>query len=411
MNSSSVSEAVARTDATELETLRAEVARYRHWMSEVTRVCRSAADGDLEPRLIHIDAEGDLAMMLHSINRMLDMSDALLRESSATLDYASHDKYFRPILPHGLRGSFKRTAEQINGAIGEMQRKSISLHTAEDRRQKLAHSFEASIRGVAQTLAAAVTELASTAESLKRIADLTVDRATSAAAASTQTAERMSRIAESTHGLAESIGDIGRRVSASTELAHQTAQDVQRADGTVRELAGCTSSIGRVSGLIQKIAGQTRLLALNATIEAVRAGSAGRSFAVVASEVKALSNQTAGATDDIDNQINRIQGATDEVVRSIADITRSITDIDRNSSSISSTVQEQMRATDDISSAVRAAADGSRAVSADLQEMMEAATGTTSAADELLVAARELSHMAEQLNAEVDDFVHHLYSS
>lgn len=411
MNSSSVSDPAMRAEAAELEALRTEVARYRHWMGEVTRVCCAAADGDLEPRLIHIDVDGDLATMLHSINRMLDMSDALLRESSATLDYASRDKYFRPIPPHGLRGSFQRTAGQINDAIGQMRRKSDSLHTAEERRLKLAQSFEASIRGVAQTLAAAVTELAATAESLKRIADLTVDRATSAAAASTQTAERMGRIAEATHGLSESIGDIGRRVTASTELAHQTAQDVQRADGTVRELAGCTGSIGRVSGLIQKIAGQTRLLALNATIEAVRAGSAGRSFAVVASEVKALSNQTAGATDDIGNQINRIQAATDEVVRSIADITHAITDIDRNSTSISTTVQAQMRATDDISSAVRAAADGSRAVSADLQEMMEAATGTTSAADELLVAARELSRMAEQLNAEVDDFVHHLYGS
>lgn len=409
MNSSSVSEPVAGAD--ELTALRAEVARYRHWMSEVTRVCRSAADGDLEPRLIRIDVDGELGTMLHSINRMLDMSDALLRESSATLDYASREKYYRPILPHGLRGSFRRTAELINTAIGQMKVKTDTLHAAETRRQTLAQSFEASVRGVAQTLATAVTELAATAESLKRIADLTADRASTAATASSETAERMSRIAEATHGLSASIGDIGTRVAASTELAHQTAHDVQRADGNVRELADCTGSIGRVSGLIQKIAGQTRLLALNATIEAVRAGSAGRSFAVVASEVKALSNQTAGATEDIGNQIGRIQGATDDVVRSIADITRAITDIDRNSTAISSTVQEQMRATDDISSAVRAAADGSRAVSANLHEMMEAATGTTSAAEELLVAARELSRMAEQLNAEVDDFVHHLYST
>ncbi len=61
--------------------------------------------------------------------------------------------------------------------------------------------------------------------------------------------------------------------------------------------------------LINDIASQTNLLALNATIEAARAGDAGKGFAVAASEVKALANQAAKATEEISRQVTEVQGA------------------------------------------------------------------------------------------------------
>lgn len=72
--------------------------------------------------------------------------------------------------------------------------------------------------------------------------------------------------------------------------------------------------IAKVGTVIVAIAHQTNLLALNATIEAARAGATGKGFAAVASEVKALAQQTAQATRFIGTHVDSIQAAAHSAV-------------------------------------------------------------------------------------------------
>jgi methyl-accepting chemotaxis protein len=88
------------------------------------------------------------------------------------------------------------------------------------------------------------------------------------------------------------IEDTIKVFSGLTELVVQLGE---RMSG----FAEAMSQVQRVSSSIETIANKTNMLALNATIEAARAGEAGRSFAVVAAEVKKLAHETRTATSEI----------------------------------------------------------------------------------------------------------------
>jgi methyl-accepting chemotaxis protein len=153
------------------------------------------------------------------------------------------------------------------------------------------------------------------------------------------------------------------------------------------------------------IAGQTNLLALNATIEAARAGEAGRCFAVVASEVKALAEQTAKATGEISTQISGIQAATQESVDAIKEIGDTIGRMSEIASTIASAVEEQGAATQEISRNVQQASKGTTQVSSNIADVQRGASETGSASSQVLSAAKSLSGDSNRLKVEVGKFL------
>ncbi|MBI1777500.1 MAG: nitrate- and nitrite sensing domain-containing protein [Proteobacteria bacterium] len=270
---------------------------------------------------------------------------------------------------------------------------------------KLARDFEASVKAVVTAVATSVTHLQTAASAMSSTAEEASRQALAVSAASEEASTNVQTVTSATEELSASVGEIGRQVANSSQIASRAVAEAGRANGTVQSLAQEAQKIGEVVQLISDIASQTNLLALNATIEAARAGEAGKGFAVVAAEVKSLATQTAKATDDIGQRIGQIQGATKGTVDAIGSVQKTIEEISGISTTIASAVEEQGAATQEIARNVQQAAAGTGEVSSNITGVTQAAGETGSAATQVLGAAGELSKQAETLRVEVDDFL------
>lgn len=270
---------------------------------------------------------------------------------------------------------------------------------------ELADTFQAEIGGVVQTVSGSAGQLREQAQSMSATATQTAQQASAVAAASEEASANVQTVASSAEELSASIHEITRQVTRSTQKARAAVNQAHATDQRVQGLIEAAQKIDDVVALITDIAEQTNLLALNATIEAARAGEAGKGFAVVASEVKALATQTARATEQIGQQIRMIQGETAEAVAAIQEISAAIGEIDEITGSVAAAVEQQSAATSEISYSVQQASTGTTEVSTNINGVTSAASESGRAAELVLTAADDLTNQSKALNAAVSRFL------
>jgi methyl-accepting chemotaxis protein len=271
--------------------------------------------------------------------------------------------------------------------------------------QKLAVEFEAAVGGIIDTVATTSMELESAAGTLTKTAEVTQGLSGTVAAASEQASANVRSVAAAAEEMTSSVDEISRQVQESARIATAAVKQAHATDARINQLSQAAGRIGDVVKLITAIAEQTNLLALNATIEAARAGEAGRGFAVVASEVKALAAQTGKATEEIGTQIAGMQSATQESVAAIKEIGSTISRIAEIASTIAAAVEEQGAATQEIARNVGEAARGTAQVASSITDVNRGAGETGSASTQVLGSAQALSRESSHLKSEVDNFL------
>ncbi len=144
------------------------------------------------------------------------------------------------------------------------------------------------------------------------------------------------RLSQGSELIGNSLGQIGNLL----ELVQTLTQHVTG-------FAAAMDQVRRSSQEIDQIAETTNILALNATIEAMRAGEQGRTFAVVANEVKSLANETRRATEEIGRTIDTLGGEAAQVIEKIqvgatasAEAKSSVSAIERTLSGVTELIGE-----------------------------------------------------------------------
>ena len=264
--------------------------------------------------------------------------------------------------------------------------------------------FGAEIETTLAELLALSNRMGSASGALTTAADKAADRTAGAAAASGDASAHVRDIASAADELAVSVSEIERQIAQSHTIAAKAVDEAESTNAAVKALNEAAGRIGDVVSLITDIAEQTNLLALNATIEAARAGEAGRGFAIVASEVKALAGQTAKATEDIAAQITGMQKATTRSIGALGAIERTIRDIGAISNTIAAAVTEQGAATQEIARSVEVAARRTTDTAGEVGRVGEATDATRTNAASVKSVAEDLGTVAARVRAQVDQF-------
>ncbi|KJH87861.1 chemotaxis protein [Pseudomonas fluorescens] len=286
-------------------------------------------------------------------------------------------------------------------------------------------TMQEKLRDTLQRISGSATQLASAAEELNSVTDesargLTqqnneIEQAATAVNEMTSAVEEVARNAVSTSEASKnattSAGDGRDLVQETVGAIERMSADVQSTATLIGNLADESRDIGKVLDVIRGLADQTNLLALNAAIEAARAGEAGRGFAVVADEVRALAHRTQQSTSEIERMIGSIQSGTEQAVDSMRNSTEraeSTLNIARGAGmsldTINSAIVEINERNLVIASAAEEQAQVAREVDRNLVNIRDLSVQSATGANQTSAASAELSRLAVDLNSMVGRF-------
>lgn len=206
-----------------------------------------------------------------------------------------------------------------------------------------------------------------------------------------RTSKNMQSVSDALHNMVDQNEKIKNNIQTSQDISHQATSEAQMARVTAEKFSTLSDEISSIVDLIHDIAEQTNLLALNATIEAARAGEAGKGFAVVASEVKVLANQTAEATQQIAGKVDEISAISDEISGAVKQT--------------SIKIQQSNDATENVSSSILEQDMASREISQNISEVLGDTQNVTSTSEKLSGHSKNALVAAEKVKNTMAEFV------
>ncbi len=292
-----------------------------------------------------------------------------------------------------LAHSFAVMQSSLNRVIGQV--KDAVMHISSASNEIVAAS-EQQASGAAEQ-ASSVGETSATVEELSA------------------TASQISENSEAQAGMAESTLKNAEESQGAMERAAGVMNDIrQRTESSARKimkLGEKSQKIGKVLGIINEIAAETRMLSLNAAIEASRAGEAGKGFSVVAEEIRKLAESVVKSTGAIEEILQEIQGAANVSVmaaeESVKVVSTGTGELEKVKAALQEIVLLAEQTTDsakEVSIATSQQKTASEQTAAAMREISDVTRQMASAASQTTVSVQGLQTLASELKDLVSIF-------
>ena len=288
----------------------------------------------------------------------------------------------------------------VNGMLANLQDNVTQTRAAAGSLNAAVAEIVASVKEQAASTieqAAAVQETTATMEEINQSGNQIADRsrqvAAAAEAASTATSQGMDAV----------LG--GSKIMAAIQEQAETVAE------NIVSLSEKTQAVGEIIATVTDIAEQSNLLALNAAIEAAAAGEQGRSFAVVANEIKNLADQAKDATvrvrsilGDIQKGINSSVMLTEEVVKRVDSGKQQSDVVERTIRHMADSLNSSVQAFQQITAATGQQQIGFDQVTQALKNIRQASDQTAVSTNQLEKAATNLAGLGQQLSKSVERY-------
>lgn len=334
-----------------------------------------------------------------------DLMQELMQGNQAINIPFQNDKHETGILVNALRAFRDSIIETEEGKIYYEEVREKAREARRMAMLDLSDRFETTFFNIVDGLNASAQNLDQNAKQLSDEAQDTSRRTQNVAQSMEVTSMNVQSVAGATEEMAASAQSIANQAENAAEAAMKAASIAEETTLRVGDMLAASQLIGTSINMISQITSQTNLLALNATIEAARAGEAGRGFSIVASEVKALANQTAKVTEEISQQVRNVQTTTEEASKAISEISNMVMTLRDISNAISISASEQTNAVSEISRSTSDVASSTAQVTGDLEDVNTTALKTGERAAAALGETRFLSEQAKSLKITAQEFL------